>query len=124
MLRRPPISTRTDPLFPYTTLFRSVGHRLESPTEVDGGPEEAAIPRVLAVVVERPGGARRTTERRHLHLPQGWHLALLAGRVDVDRCVVGRDTEAQAARDLGRTGPDADGGARGDRKRTRLKSSH
>src|SRR3546814_4667201 len=23
MLRRPPISTRTDPLFPYTTLFRS-----------------------------------------------------------------------------------------------------
>src|SRR3546814_1876597 len=25
MLRRPPRSTRTDPLFPYTTLFRSVG---------------------------------------------------------------------------------------------------
>src|SRR3546814_19496934 len=24
MLRRPPRSTRTDPLFPYTTLFRSV----------------------------------------------------------------------------------------------------
>src|SRR3546814_10983094 len=24
MLRRPPISTRTDPLFPYTTLFRSL----------------------------------------------------------------------------------------------------
>src|SRR3546814_5704012 len=25
MLRRPPRSTRTDPLFPYTSLFRSVG---------------------------------------------------------------------------------------------------
>src|SRR3546814_10719955 len=25
MLRRPPISTRTDTLFPYTTLFRSTG---------------------------------------------------------------------------------------------------
>src|SRR3546814_3459449 len=25
MLRRPPRSTRTDPLFPYTTLFRSAG---------------------------------------------------------------------------------------------------
>src|SRR3546814_15906542 len=25
MLRRPPRSTRTDPLFPYPTLFRSVG---------------------------------------------------------------------------------------------------
>src|SRR3546814_3681850 len=27
MIRRPPISTRTDTLFPYTTLFRSEGHR-------------------------------------------------------------------------------------------------
>src|SRR3546814_20003995 len=25
MIRRPPRSTRTDPLFPYTTLFRSIG---------------------------------------------------------------------------------------------------
>src|SRR3546814_4724042 len=28
MIRRPPISTRTDTLFPYTTLFRSAGGRL------------------------------------------------------------------------------------------------
>src|SRR3546814_12603560 len=28
MIRRPPRSTRTDTLFPYTTLFRSVGQRL------------------------------------------------------------------------------------------------
>src|SRR3546814_7039315 len=28
MIRRPPISTRTDTLFPYTTLFRSAGDRL------------------------------------------------------------------------------------------------
>src|SRR3546814_19335407 len=27
MIRRPPRSTRTDTLFPYTTLFRSVGSR-------------------------------------------------------------------------------------------------
>src|SRR3546814_7698734 len=26
MIRRPPISTRTDTLFPYTTLFRSAAH--------------------------------------------------------------------------------------------------
>src|SRR3546814_5211996 len=26
MIRRPPISTRTDTLFPYTTLFRSTAH--------------------------------------------------------------------------------------------------
>src|SRR3546814_11287183 len=28
MIRRPPRSTRTDTLFPYTTLFRSAAHRL------------------------------------------------------------------------------------------------
>src|SRR3546814_15162413 len=31
MIRRPPKSTRTDTLFPYTTLFRSTGHRLDRP---------------------------------------------------------------------------------------------
>src|SRR3546814_6104990 len=29
MIRRPPRSTRTDTLFPYTTLFRSLHHRLQ-----------------------------------------------------------------------------------------------
>src|SRR3546814_11779542 len=29
MIRRPPRSTRTDPLFPYTTLFRSPERRLQ-----------------------------------------------------------------------------------------------
>src|SRR3546814_8062264 len=31
MIRRPPRSTRTDTLFPYTTLFRSVYVAIESP---------------------------------------------------------------------------------------------
>src|SRR3546814_18141086 len=30
MIRRPPRSTRTDTLFPYTTLFRSVGAALDA----------------------------------------------------------------------------------------------
>src|SRR3546814_10951972 len=37
MIRPPPIFTRTDPLFPYTTLFRSVLQALaqaQSPTDV------------------------------------------------------------------------------------------
>src|SRR3546814_12106692 len=29
MIRRPPISTRTDTLFPYTTLFRSLADRID-----------------------------------------------------------------------------------------------
>src|SRR3546814_16627757 len=31
MIRRPPRSTRTDTLFPYTTLFRSAGHLYSGP---------------------------------------------------------------------------------------------
>src|SRR3546814_20439632 len=31
MIRRPPRSTRTDTLFPYTTLFRSAGDRAKTP---------------------------------------------------------------------------------------------
>src|SRR3546814_17449883 len=30
MIRRPPRSTRTDTLFPYTTLFRSIGDLVEA----------------------------------------------------------------------------------------------
>src|SRR3546814_19638062 len=39
MIRRPPISTRTDTLFPYTTLFRSGGRRA---ARVTGGSDERA----------------------------------------------------------------------------------
>src|SRR3546814_6168165 len=38
MIRRPPRSTRTDTLFPYTTLFRSFRH---------GRPEPPDVPRVV-----------------------------------------------------------------------------
>src|SRR3546814_9874660 len=34
MIRRPPRSTRTDTLFPYTTLFRSAFHDLNDPGHV------------------------------------------------------------------------------------------
>src|SRR3546814_11335469 len=37
MIRRPPRSTRTDTLFPYTTLFRSIK------LQAAGGSEEAAV---------------------------------------------------------------------------------
>src|SRR3546814_6855291 len=53
MIRRPPSSTRTDTLFPYTTLFRS-----ESATEEPGRWEPRA-PRNRRA--PPPGWARRTT---------------------------------------------------------------
>src|SRR3546814_12414713 len=48
MIRRPPSSTRTDTLFPYTTLFRSLHLRLE----FAGGIERREIDH------RRPGGER------------------------------------------------------------------
>src|SRR3546814_14540518 len=40
MIRRPPRSTRTDTLFPYTTLFRSLGHQLNAIHVFGGYPVE------------------------------------------------------------------------------------
>src|SRR3546814_19186924 len=37
MIRRPPRSTRTDTLFPYTTLFRSVGKQSINGRGIGGG---------------------------------------------------------------------------------------
>src|SRR3546814_2880252 len=59
MIRRPPRSTRTDTLFPYTTLFRSRGDRddprcAEQPARLDGA-------------VRGGGGARRTAGLRRLY---------------------------------------------------------
>src|SRR3546814_17225881 len=48
MIRRPPISTRTDTLFPYTTLFRSQleEHVLQAHhAETDRAPEQVAAAR-------------------------------------------------------------------------------
>src|SRR3546814_13891397 len=50
MIRRPPRSTRTDTLFPYTTLFRS---SLRSPSEGRDHVEEPAKPALLARLLER-----------------------------------------------------------------------
>src|SRR3546814_21156165 len=45
MIRRPPISTRTDTLFPYTTLFRSNFRNIS-----DGAGTNRALNRPLAIV--------------------------------------------------------------------------
>src|SRR3546814_7127256 len=68
MLRRPPRSTRTDTLFPYTTLFRSVGdhgradalsrlrQHVHLPAQPDGQPR---ISGPDTDDIQEPGGAIR-----------------------------------------------------------------
>src|SRR3546814_8702272 len=61
MIRRPPRSTRTDTLFPYTTLFRSTAGaqcRAFSPEATPSGRVAAASRRV------RTGGRRKREWRR------------------------------------------------------------
>src|SRR3546814_13788246 len=59
MIRRPPRSTRTDTLFPYTTLFRSVGH-LQSLPKSDG-----------LRLATNASSHHQTSNRRHSWLPRG-----------------------------------------------------
>src|SRR3546814_10695423 len=87
MIRRPPRSTRTDTLFPYTTLFRSRG--LERARHLDRLLDKAIFPAGAAFLCD----ARRRADR---------------GTVDL--CRPGRDRQlprpvASAARTLSRRQP-------------------
>src|SRR3546814_15785966 len=90
MIRRPPRSTRTDTLFPYTTLFRSLGPQVLAPAEEVG--------HMAAVGVERPR----------------------------DGCAAAADVEHERDPGVGELRPDRIERrvGRGDRKSTRLNTSH
>src|SRR3546814_6068202 len=64
MIRRPPRSTRTDTLFPYTTLFRSLGEQVQRRVEdaVSGG-----VSRWTARTVRLGGAVPLGDARGHLH---------------------------------------------------------
>src|SRR3546814_4070180 len=62
MLRRPPRSTRTDTLFPYTTLFRSYATTFMSVFQHSN----IRTPRWLGYLVQRP-------ESHSVHHPRGVH---------------------------------------------------
>src|SRR3546814_3756331 len=53
MIRRPPRSTRTDTLFPYTTLFRSPAQQVGAPGGRGEQPGQLAQDRVAGMVAER-----------------------------------------------------------------------
>src|SRR3546814_17893398 len=58
MIRRPPRSTRTDTLFPYTTLFRSAQQGLRHTTDLrrdrrHGGPQRWVL---TAMLLHHPNG--------------------------------------------------------------------
>src|SRR3546814_13848207 len=69
MIRRPPRSTRTDTLFPYTTLFRSAAIGILVDGERDSLPRRK--PNVDGIVGEAPNltnDRQFTGHRRHAHI--------------------------------------------------------
>src|SRR3546814_4135875 len=88
MIRRPPRSTRTDTLFPYTTLFRSRRHRLRrtvlrAAEQADVHPPEECRRRLRAA-------ARRNLLRRGRQRRLGQCQGLLPGD---DQCAGRRSEE-------------------------------
>src|SRR3546814_8639484 len=65
MIRRPPRSTRTDTLFPYTTLFRSAAAGRADPQAGTGA--AAAVLRGQCAAFHRRGCAGRAGERSEEH---------------------------------------------------------
>src|SRR3546814_10274700 len=77
MIRRPPRSTRTDTLFPYTTLFRSIWDgrhtslhtqltKLEQDQQTTAAPSRAADSREFRVTTKDPAQGRQAAPRRRI----------------------------------------------------------
>src|SRR3546814_15299448 len=107
MIRRPPRSTLTDTLFPYTTLFRSIvlaAHRPEQPGEGDvdadqRGSKEADIRPQQPEPAVDVGDERLQEAIDDIEVVQG--TKLLAGNKGIDRKSVVEGKSVSVRVDLG-----------------------
>src|SRR3546814_10112930 len=90
MIRRPPIYTRTDTLFPYTTLFPSEDRQAEHPTsdvELARRAERAAARALQAHPAGRHVDQRRARRGEHVAIARE-ALARLVGPGEIGRAHV------------------------------------
>src|SRR3546814_13147185 len=80
MIRRPPRSTRTDPLFPYTTLFRS--H-----LEYCDGVYDGALPFMGGGNVEPHGTTSRVRSEQPVHFGSMFNVQRLLEGEKLDRVI-------------------------------------
>src|SRR3546814_1110616 len=90
MIRRPPRSTHPDTLFPYTTLFRSVGHDMPDPVLI--AVELLHVPRVelrmdLPARRRRPRHDARLIPANHLRLRSEEHTSELQSLMRISYAV-------------------------------------
>src|SRR3546814_7141637 len=133
MIRRPPRSTRTDTLFPYTTLFRSVGEEhaggLEQAMELRVG---SRIEHLEAEDLDAAGGGASAAADEHEGKHEGQHEAAPGSVVGGGEAAAGHDgddVEGAVAQGIERPHePAIEKPQRhhpdGDRTSTRLNSSH
>src|SRR3546814_3203955 len=121
MIRRPPRSTRTDTLFPYTTLFRSAGFPVRAADGWQGGARIlASVAGAADLLIDELRDARRTG--KILRDPLGLHRFQDARDLGSGRDAA-RDDVAALQRQL-RNRPVRQGLDRGDRQSTSLNYSH
>src|SRR3546814_11737431 len=108
MIRRPPRSTRTDTLFPYTTLFRSGGYARRVPGTAGESNDPHAIIRQRPCAHDRrpcpcagsPGRSDHAARKRRSHIARCAHPARSAA-ADADRKRVGWGKRVCERVDLG-----------------------
>src|SRR3546814_19803351 len=105
MIRRPPGSTRTDTLFPYTTLCRSAALLL-------AGITAGAIASIAGA------GAAAAINGKAVDAPQRTHITLVQPNIGQEDKWEGGKADVNFAKLAGLTVP------KEDRKSTRLNSSH
>src|SRR3546814_13969773 len=90
MIRRPPITTRTDTLFPYTTLCRSFLHLVVAGVGVRGQVADVGDVDDMAqlVTLERQGTAQRVGEDIGAHVAD--MLIIIDGRSRSEERRVGK----------------------------------
>src|SRR3546814_6944353 len=142
MIRRPPISTRTDPLFPYTTLFRATSDEADREQAQSRGDQEAPpLAHEIALLLLEWADLARVRDRV-ADIAQDLQKRVRAGNARIifhERLLVRQadrhllDARLAPEHLLDRAGAkramqDADAGAEErpvrDRKSTPLKSSH
>src|SRR3546814_4534352 len=92
MIRRPPRSTRTDTLFPYTTLFRSKG---DGGIAADRLEERGTINRMRGVGVDPKAGEQQVDMFRHAVMAE--RVGLLAETWEDDLPIDERTHEVRRA---------------------------
>src|SRR3546814_21195482 len=91
MIRRPPRSTRTDTLFPYTTLFRSLGEGLLPLRRKGDHRNEALLVRLIAGDLAGEAGAHVLGDGGHVAgIGAGFGDAFEDGREVAPRDAIGQ----------------------------------